>query len=357
MEKTIRQSTYQSACFLFVGGLSLEASAKDIGTYFEVFGQVVKVDLPLNKGGQRKGFGFVHFSDRDAIYQAVNYKSHEIKGKRVAVRRGLDNSQASAATKDMQERKIYASGFPLYATEEYVFSYFSEFGKVSRILSPKGGIGQRGFCYVIMKETQDFEYLCNEGWVTLDHSTISLIPAQIKSKVKEGCKSKGSKNLSRRGSYQNSSDGSQRTIPARPGVEPVRQQANSARIVQMNRLSAFASNLNYNQQGINELPTSIGGRQVQQRSSIRPISDEDSVKSWYTPFNGVDANSFYQFSDRFKTKQNLVNMSDALFGLHGENVEVEIVQDISTTVTIRNPKGQTAVRVSYVDQNTYSGIF
>jgi len=358
MERSAHQSTYQSSSFLFVGGLSLEASAKDIGTYFEKFGRVLKVDLPLNKGGQRKGFGFVHFSNSESIQEALACNCHQIRGKRVAVRKGLDNNEASAVTKEMQERKIYASGFPSHATEEYVFSYFSNFGKVSRILSPKGGIGERGFCYIIMKETQDFDYLCDLGCVKLDHTSISLVPAQIKSKVKEACKSKGSKNESRRGSFNpSSSEGSQRTIPARPGVESAREQVDSARTIQMNRPSAFASNLNVNPQGVSMLASRIGSNNMQQQPARKPYRDQTAVRSWYTPFNGVDVNSFYQFSDRFKAKHNLTNIADELVGLQGDDVEVEIVQDISTTVTIRNPKGQTAVRATYNDQNTYTGIF
>lgn len=358
MENTSNhQSEYQSANFLFVGGLSLEASAKDIGSHFEHFGAIVRVDLPLTKGGQRKGFGFVHFEDEKAIQAAMAYKSHEIKGKRVAVRKGLDNSEASAVTKEMQERKVYASGFPQNTTEESVFSFFSSFGKVSRILSPKGGIGQRGFCYIIMKEIQDFHYLCNTGCATFMNSRITLNPAEIKSKVKEAKKPKSSSNGSRRGSYNHSSDGSHRTIPARPGVEATRDQAHSGRTIQMTRPSAFSSNLNYNQQVSGMQSNSIGSYQSHQSSSRRSINDETSSRSWYTPFHGVTVNSFYQFADRFKTKQNLANMADGLLDMQGEDVEVEIVQDISTTVTIRNPKGQTAVRATYNDQNTYTGIF
>lgn len=117
-------STYQSPV-VFVGGLSLAASARDVGLHFQQFGEVLKVDMPLTQAGDRKGFAFVHFAYFESVELALDQKIHEIKDKRVAVRLGLDQAQASELTKNMQERKIYASGFPEYATEENVFVIIS----------------------------------------------------------------------------------------------------------------------------------------------------------------------------------------------------------------------------------------
>lgn len=76
------KSAYQSqSASLFVGGLSLSASAKDVGQYFEQFGSIMKVDLPLSKSGQRKGFAFVHFGSQEGVGKALAIKVHIIRGK------------------------------------------------------------------------------------------------------------------------------------------------------------------------------------------------------------------------------------------------------------------------------------
>lgn len=357
MERSNSNESYQQTkpSFLFVGGLSLEASARDVGQHFELFGTVTKVDLPLSRGGQRKGFGFVHFSHSESVSIALEEPYHEIKGKRVAVRVGMDDSQASVATKNMQERKIYATGFTDWTSEEDVFRIFSSFGKVTRILSPRGGIGKRGFCYIIMKEKQDFDNLCLMGSINFNNKEINLSPAQIKSKVKEA-----SDNLSgsRRSSFQASSSSSQRMIPSKPGVEAAKKQESSTRTIPQARPSSFSSNLTGVHRGGRPNNSScIGQNNLGMKQSIFSRPQFTAEGHWYSPFAGVNTNSFYQYADKIRTKQNITNLSESLLPFGGDDVEIEIVQDISTTVTIRHPGCQTAVRATFDEHNTYSGIF
>ncbi len=179
-DNTIQQSV------IFVGGLSLIASAKEVTMHFSKFGEVLKVDIPLSKSGQRKGFAFVHMATDDAVAKALSVKFHEIRGKRVAVRRGLDSVQASMETKNMQERKLFASGFPIYTTEEDVFKTITPFGRIAKILTPRGGIGKRGFCYIIMQEKQSFEHLIMIGGLHFDEKHfVSFTPASTESALKK----------------------------------------------------------------------------------------------------------------------------------------------------------------------------
>lgn len=179
-----QQPSYQSPV-IFVGGLSLSASARDVGIHFSQYGNVLQVDLPLSRNGDRKGFAFVHFASPEGVELALQEKNHEIKGKRVAVRRGLDQAQASQETKNMQERKIFAAGFPDYATEESVFVLVSPFGKIAKILSPKGGIGKRGFCYIVMRDKICFDNMIELGGLYIDEDHyVTFTPASTKSALK-----------------------------------------------------------------------------------------------------------------------------------------------------------------------------
>lgn len=357
MEGEFPNQMYESSSnFLFIGGISLEASARDVGQHFEQFGKVTKVDLPLTRAGLRKGFGFVHFLDSESLQKALSYKLHEIRGKRVAVRKGVNNQEASQATKSMQERKIYATGFPAWITEEEVYSIFAKYGKVARILSPRDGIRHRGFCYVIMKDVQDFEHLCSLGGITLQTFYITLMPAQIKSKVKDSCNKFG---IYQNNSKSSSSSSSQRMVPmSKSGAEPAGKKQVSPN--NFGRPCAFPSNLNHNfGDHLASQPVNYIGSENKRsnRNSGSSGSGSSAKTSWYSPFTGVAANSFYQFADKIKTKQNLAYLASSFLQGGNEDVEIEIVQDISTTITIRNPGGHTAIRATFEEQNTFSGIF
>lgn len=326
MDISQHNSYQKNNAFLFVGGLSLSASAKDVGQYFEQFGPIHKVDLPLNKAGQRKGFAFVHFGAPSSVVQALACKVHVIRGKRVAVRRGMTGTDASLATRDMQHRKIFASGFSTATTEEDVFRVVSEFGRVERILSPKGGISQRGFCYIVMKDKEDFDHLCQLGQIEFGEGLIDLSPAQLKSQIKDSqTKSTGQ-------SMQSASMGSNRL---NQDSDQGSQHESSSRSIPVGQHSTAIGSHHYDR------PTSMGNR--------RPM--------WYSPFSGIPQNSFHQFTDRITTRQSLVQPSWKSKFSQQAGIDVEIVQAISTTVTIRDSNGNTAIRASFDEQNTYSGIF
>lgn len=173
---------------VFVGGLILSATEEDLWDYFCFFGPIRSIDLPMGKNMQKKGFAFVHFLDFDSASRALNQTVHSILGKRVALRRGLDPEEASANTKKMQERKLFVSGFNKEADETSVFLLFRRYGKVTRILSPKGGIGERGFCYVVMADKSSYDHLVEIGQICLLDEIISIQPATAKSVLRGNCK-------------------------------------------------------------------------------------------------------------------------------------------------------------------------
>lgn len=285
----------------------------------------------MSKSGYRKGFAFVHFGSTESVNYALATKVHMIKNKRVAVRRGMAGADASHATKEMQARKIFASGFTYEVSEEEVFKVLATYGRVERILSPKGGIGQRGFCYIVMKDKAAFDYLCSIGQIPFGEDLISLSAAQLKSEVKEShTKSTGR-------SQQSESSGSDRFIQnfdSRP------EFGSSSRSVPLHQ------------------PGPISNNPYQNQRLDRPNSSGQSrAAGWYSPFTGIPRDSFHQFSDRFVTRQPLMPAEWEAKFPRQVGVDVEIVQAISTTVTIRDSQGNTAIRASFDEQNTYTGIF
>ena len=81
---------------VFVGGLKEEVEEDNLRDYFSNYGNVITVDVIMNKEtGRKRGFAFVTFDDYDPVDKICLEKEHHISGKRCDVRKALDK-------KDMQ---------------------------------------------------------------------------------------------------------------------------------------------------------------------------------------------------------------------------------------------------------------
>jgi RNA recognition motif-containing protein len=145
--------------FLFVGGVPLHATYADMYTYFQKFGGVKSIDMPRNRKGKLKGFAYVRFTETSAVRKALLGSNHSLCGKKIGIHEGIKPSLAANLTKDMQDRKIFVTNLLRETTEDQVYSLFSKFGQVDKVLVPKDGIEGRGFCYVVMKDSSVFDKL------------------------------------------------------------------------------------------------------------------------------------------------------------------------------------------------------
>ena len=425
----ITRRSYQSSInnMLFVGGLPLEASYSDVANYFSSFGPIHRVDLPTNKNGQRKGFGFIHFKNSSEVESVLRIKFHEIKGKRVALRKALDSTEASHQTKMMQERKIFAIGFQSHITEEEIFQNVSQYGRVVKILSPKGGVGKRGFCYIIMDEKLEFERLVSKRFICIGGCCITLKPASIKSEITEShvqksispavafrsraSESRNTNNQQTQPKFNNgridqrkpfSNDYCDISQEERFDLNHYPSQEESFHsvgwccshhpqdIVRSNNNGRDLVNNHYDHQsayilrGDNQDLGEENGRrgvehhedcenhQSSEQMQIHTINDRLYVQpSRRASENLARApedeglrfriNSTpvsYSFKDKYTSKKNL----NCLTGIEPvtdptQMIEIEIIQDINTTITLRNKKQTQAVKAIFEEQTTYYGQF
>jgi len=75
-------------------GLSEEISDEDLTEYFEQFGTLVKVQqMRWENNGKKRGYGFVEFTDADAVDKAVLVRTHFIKDRELEAKKCLSKQQ------------------------------------------------------------------------------------------------------------------------------------------------------------------------------------------------------------------------------------------------------------------------
>ncbi|XP_021947283.1 RNA-binding protein squid isoform X2 [Folsomia candida] len=73
---------------IFVGGLTQEISDDEIKTYFSQFGNVVEMEMPIDKvKNQRKGFCFITFDNEQIVQELLKTPKQTIAGKEVDVKK------------------------------------------------------------------------------------------------------------------------------------------------------------------------------------------------------------------------------------------------------------------------------
>ncbi|XP_066261741.1 RNA-binding protein squid-like [Euwallacea similis] len=125
---------------LFVGGLTLETTEKELQDYFGQFGAIQNVTIKVNpQTGKSKGFAFVTFGTADVVDQVLSQKEHVINGKTV------DAKKAKA-----KPGKIFVGGITSDLTDEDIKSYFSQFGNITQVEMPfdKTKNQRKGFCFI-----------------------------------------------------------------------------------------------------------------------------------------------------------------------------------------------------------------
>lgn len=112
-----------SSSSIFVGGIPHNITVSALESYFSQFGTVAKIDLPRHfSSGKLRGFCFVHFQSESQAESVLKGSPHVLNGKKMAVRRAVEQKEASDLTKTLQHKKLYVSNLPASSqiTEELV---------------------------------------------------------------------------------------------------------------------------------------------------------------------------------------------------------------------------------------------
>ena len=163
---------------LFVGGLPQDVKDSDLTSHFSAFGEIEGVNLKIDLNtGRSRGFGFVIYKSKDSVEKAVVQEEHEIKGKKVAVKK----AQA-------KQGKVYVGKLKPELTDEEIKEYFETFGTIASLEQPfdKTKNERKIFCFITYEKEETAIKLLKEGTVSLNGHELEVKKVTPKNDSRNG---------------------------------------------------------------------------------------------------------------------------------------------------------------------------
>jgi len=182
-QKETRDLVLKRTGKIFVGGLSQQTSSEDLRNYFSNFGEVkecfIKIDPVTNRG---RGFGFVTFSEPDAIDRVMRGGPHLLDEKVVDCKLAVPQNLTEHVPLNAGGKKIFVGGVPTQAKEQDLLRYFGMFGSVEHVMlmQDKETGRHRGFGFVTFEEGNIADLVVHIKYHTLHDRVMEVKEAQPK---------------------------------------------------------------------------------------------------------------------------------------------------------------------------------
>jgi len=167
---------------LFVGGLSWQTNQERLREYFGQFGTVTDVLVMKDPITQRsRGFGFITFSNPDAVDRVLSVPSHCLDGKKIDPKHATPKSKSKAN----KTKKIFVGGVSQETSSDEVKAYFNQFGKVDEavMLMDQQTKRHRGFGFVTFEHEEAVDRVCEIHFHTIKNKKVECKKAQPKEVV------------------------------------------------------------------------------------------------------------------------------------------------------------------------------
>jgi len=159
MIKPIPKAEYK----VFIGGLSEFTTRETVFDYFSNYGEVYSVYIMYDKLKRSRCFGFISFANKETVEEILKY-SHMIDSKFIeckpAQAKSKRESNENEETKEgyFYKNKIFVGGIA-DLTEKDIINYFSQIGKVNKVVIMKDNISKlsRGFGFVSFEEDSSID--------------------------------------------------------------------------------------------------------------------------------------------------------------------------------------------------------
>lgn len=155
-----RRDEHSDDCKLYVGNLPLGVTEAILCGMFQAFGTVVHASVITDpaRGGQSRGYGFVHFTDAVTARTACDaMHGKQVDGKTLNVRVRSDSGQSAKSVPSLPSQeldlcKLYVGHLSKTLNDEGLRSLFTPFGPVleSRIVMDRATGTSKGFGFVTM---------------------------------------------------------------------------------------------------------------------------------------------------------------------------------------------------------------
>lgn len=145
---------------LFVGGLPQDAKQEDISAHFQTFGEIDNINIKTDPNtGRSRGFAFVVFKSVQSLQDAVTEQEHNVKGKKVAVKKAK-----------AKEGKIYVGKLKPELSDEEIKNHFAQFGTISQVEQPfdKTKNERKNFCFITFEKEDSAKQLLKAGSTTIN---------------------------------------------------------------------------------------------------------------------------------------------------------------------------------------------
>ena len=107
---------------IFVGGIAPGTTEQDLSKMFDSYGNVLKVEIKVDKESQRpRGFGFLTLDNEASVEQICKHQYFVINGKKVECKLAQD----PGSSQDVSNQQNLMSSFPyLYPDPAYFYYYY-----------------------------------------------------------------------------------------------------------------------------------------------------------------------------------------------------------------------------------------
>ena len=111
---------------LFVGGLDYDTTDGKLESHFSQWGELTDfVVMKFPDTRRSRGFGFITFSNPEAVDRVLSVPSHCLDGKKIDPKHATPKSKSKAN----KTKKIFVGGVSQETSAEEVKAYFSQFGE------------------------------------------------------------------------------------------------------------------------------------------------------------------------------------------------------------------------------------
>ena len=151
-----RQKASVTSRTVFIGGIPLISTYKDLHDYISKFAKVERLHLPKNQTtGVLNGYARAVLENLDEVNNIVNFSPHVIGGLEVGIMKWQNQSSYLNKKDADRERKVHVK-IPSNFKEAIIYEYFSQFGPIRDIsikTYPMTNI-RRNFCYITFEESR-----------------------------------------------------------------------------------------------------------------------------------------------------------------------------------------------------------